>query len=715
MHKIGDTLTSLQMRRNPAKNFGWILIQTCLWVGLLFLPISVGRGLAYDDPFNVPLKSLSKIDPANVVQFKLVSVTTNGTQSSATLELETRGGFKLYDHGLRFEYKSSATLNTPVVMNHQAHPAAKVIQDPFYNEPRAVHDKGARFSVTSEVPIDETGVVRVRFEACSVNTCLLPAYFVISARQGETSRPEPKEDSLVFPSALSPKTPPRVSTQSQPLSDAVATPAATAATQPTPIATITSQLSASPTAKPTPAPPEISLTDSVTAEVQRSLTARSWLLFPALFLAGLLMNLTPCVYPMIPITLNVLGHSIHSKKDLGAKEYHPVVPALFYVLGIILSYAGMGVIAGMTGSLFGGLLQNKLFNFALAALMFALGLSMLGVIDLSRLQALGNRIPLSKKSPHAAVLTMGAVSGLVAAPCTGPVLSMLLVLVGQSKDPVYGFTLMGVFAAGFGAPYLALGFLSHEMRRVPRAGRLMNLVKNIFSALMFALSFYYLKTFLGQIPLFGILYAKPSLTGLCTITALTILFLVWQRRSAEHPIATLGAQIGLSILALWMTLSAIKGFVASEAASLPSFSRINDPVELPNPDSQMPERINWYKDWNEAVQAAQLEKKGLVVDAWAQWCAACLKMDAEVWNESGVEALLSQHFIALKVDFTESTPTSEDLAKRWDLSGLPAVGIYPAGSDFQKQPPILFREAVTVSQLHQAVQKLFNGEIIRKE
>ena len=151
------------------------------------------------------------------------------------------------------------------------------------------------------------------------------------------------------------------------------------------------------------------------------------------------------------------------------------------------------------------------------------------------------------------------------------------------------------------------------------------------------------------------------------------------------------------------------------APSWPSLNRIGDPIELPNPDAVKSDGVQWYKDWNKAVQAAQLEKKGLLVDAWAQWCAACLKMDAEVWNESGVEALLNQHFIALKVDFTESNPASEDLAKRWDLSGLPAVGIYPAGSDFKSQPPILFREAVTVSQFHQAVQKLFNGDFTTQE
>jgi thiol:disulfide interchange protein DsbD len=147
-----------------------------------------------------------------------------------------------------------------------------------------------------------------------------------------------------------------------------------------------------------------------------------------------------------------------------------------------------------------------------------------------------------------------------------------------------------------------------------------------------------------------------------------------------------------------------------EATALPSIQRMGSPVEIPPIGNNTSKELVWYKDWKKAVQAAQIEKKGLLVDAWAQWCAACLKMDAELWTEEGVKSVIQQRFVALKVDFTESNPDSEDLTKRWDLAGLPAVGFYPAGSDFTAPPPILFREGVTVIQFHQAVQKLINGE-----
>jgi thiol:disulfide interchange protein DsbD len=709
LYPNGNTLTSRARGRNDAALFADCVHIALLAVLSLALTIfSSTAVMAQEDPFSKPLKSLNKIDPVHVIQFRLVKLTTTGQQSTAELELDTRGGFKIYDHGLRFEYKSNATLNALIPLMSRAQPPAKTIQDPFYNEPRAVHERGAYFILTSDLPMDETGVVRVRFEACSVNTCLLPAYFLIQTRTGQTSRPEPKGESFAPPKGGGLAQP-----DLQPTQPVIPSPAATAIPA-TPKALKPAEPPAQPPPQPTTQPPAStpSLTDALTAEVQRSLLARSWILFPALFLAGLLMNLTPCVYPMIPITLNVLSRSQENGHQGDSKtSTRHTLPALMYAVGIILSYAAMGVVAGMTGSLFGGLLQSKIVNGVLAVLMFVLGLSMLDVFDLSRIQAAANRIPLSRKSPHLAVVTMGAVSGLVAAPCTGPVLSMLLLLVGQTKDPLYGFVLMSTFAAGFSAPYVFLGLLSQQIRRLPKAGLAMTIVKNVFAAMMFSLSLYYLKPILQSSGFLTLIYIEPSLIGVVTFIILTLLFLILNIRRVMTDISKIGLQIGLTVLMLWIALSAIKGFIPAENVDLPSWSRINDPVEIPNGSQSTSTKVVWYKNWKDAEQAAVTQGKGLIVDAWAQWCAACLKMDAEVWTEPGVEALINQHFIALKIDFTESNPESEELTKKWDLSGLPAVGIYPAKSDFSRPPTVLFREAVTVGTFHQAVQKIFNGEI----
>ncbi|MEY2988829.1 MAG: hypothetical protein RJB13_2350 [Pseudomonadota bacterium] len=662
-------------------------------LAFVLLLLSFQQALALNDPFTEPLDSLNKLKPENVVQFRLIELNIQSGKPSAIIELDTRKGFKVYEKGLEFSYTSDATLNTPVPLNFSANPVARVVQDPFYNEPRGVYDKGVRYNVGADFALDETGYFRIRFEACSVNTCLLPTHFVLRARPGSTSEPAPKNsDNLGFQPSISEVKASESSNTSQ-----------------------TSIPSNSPTVQPTGQKQSenldvpLSLTDSITLKVQQALGLKSWLLFPALFLAGLLMNLTPCIYPMIPITLNVLGHARFSSTEKTDNEPHPLVPAIVYVAGIVLSYAMMGVVAGMTGSLFGSLLQSRLVNFILAALMFTLGLTMLGTIDVSRIQSLGNKIPLSKQSPRVAVFTMGAVSGLVAAPCTGPVLSLLLVLIGQTKDPAFGFTLMSVFAAGFGAPYLLLGMVSQRLKRLPKAGKLMLVVKNVFAALMFALCLYYLKIFIGDERAFTLLYSRPSPAGLVAISAVTVAFFIWQIRKPEKIIAQYGTQIGLTMLALWMTLETINGFVKNEPIQIGLMTRAEESGSSPAPAPlEQRKGLQWEKNLENAIKTARLENKGILIDAWAQWCTACLQMDADVWVDPKVTEFVGKHFVPVKVDFTESNPQSDKLAEDWDLAGLPAVGLYPAGSDFKGIPPLLYREAVTTPKLMQGIQKLLN-------
>lgn len=660
----------------------------------MLLLLSFQQALALNDPFTEPLDSLNKLKPENVVQFKLVELNTQTEKASAIIELNTRKGFKVYEKGLEFSYMSDATLNTPVKLNFSANPAARVIQDPFYNEPRGVYDKGVRYNVVSDFGMDETGVIRIRFEACSVNTCLLPTHFVVQARPGETSRPEPKEGGTLGLSGTQ--------------NNIQMSGSSTALNQELPPVTTTVTPQAQQPAV-TRSTPSLSVTDSVTLKVQQALGLKSWLLFPALFLAGLLMNLTPCIYPMIPITLNVLGHARITSGGPQDNEPHPVIPALVYVFGIVLSYAMMGVVAGMTGSLFGSLLQSKAVNLFLATLMFTLGLTMLGAIDISRIQNLGNKIPLSKQSPRLAVFTMGAVSGLVAAPCTGPVLSLLLVLIGQTKDPVFGFALMSVFATGFGAPYLVLGILSQRLKRLPKAGKLMLVVKNIFAALMFALALYYLKQFISNNSFFAFFYMRPPSAGVVAIVLVTAVFLLWQLRAPQRLLAQFGAQVGLTMLALWMTLATINGFVSGEVPKVALMTRAEESGATTTESEPIQKSgLQWQKNWNEAVETARRQNKGLLVDAWAQWCTACLQMDADVWIDPEVTTLVNQHFIAVKIDFTESNLQSEKLAEQWDLAGLPAVGVYPPNSDFAALPPLLYREAVTAPKIIQGIKNLLN-------
>lgn len=673
---------------------------------------------AQANPFEVSLEGLKKINPENVVQFRVVAFEAlPGAETHATVQMRTRGGFKIYGKGLEFQYEDALAV-APVGLGITANPPAKRIMDPFYNEERDVHLDNSEFTIVwpKGTGVGTDGRIVVRFEACSLTNCLLPSRFALEPLVGSVGkvlgRAANQGNSLL--SGLSNAEAP-TSTSSQSSSQAKSNAELGFGEAPLPtVEKITTEKKAvenstaenSTTDKGTaplqaPKAASLGLTDMASLWVRDGLMARSFLLFPALFFAGLLMNLTPCVYPMIPITLNVLsqfGASAAGASEEEKRRKRRVLPFV-YVGGMVLSYSAMGVVAGMGGTLFGSLLQSTGVNLALSVLMFLLGLSMLGFFNMTALQNFGTRIPVATRYPTAGVLTMGAVSGLVSAPCTGPVLSTILLLIGQSKDPVYGFVLMVFFALGFGAPYVGLGLFTQKLARVPKAGNLLLLVKTLFAALMFAMSLYYLKSIIGRSESLGVLFERPGLLGVtCAVLLFAVFFLLGKANASLMKVARVGSVLSLTVLALWMTLYVTSGFVVGRVASASDSSKAVSVAAA--------SAVKWEHNWEMAKKRAQIENKPVVVDAWAEWCAACLKMDEDLWARTDVAKLLNERFVAVKLDFTKTTPFMEEFVTRWDLSGLPAVGFFPRGANLADPPSVLFREAIDLTRFQEAVAKV---------
>jgi thioredoxin:protein disulfide reductase len=325
-----------------------------------------------------------------------------------------------------------------------------------------------------------------------------------------------------------------------------------------------------------------------------------------------------------------------------------------------------------------------------------MGFAMLGAIDLTRIQIWANKIPVSEKFPAFGVLTMGVVSGLVSAPCTGPVLSTLLLLITQTKDPFLGFILMFFFALGFGAPYIALGFVSQKIGRLPKAGNIMKAVKFTFAALMFGLALYFLRPVFTKIDMLVFLYAMPTKLVAGFVSTILVLALLATRFFPQfNAFSNFVALWSLSTGALWFTLSLTNAFESPSVTNTLFGDKIPDAA---NPNRTQSEIIAWEKDWKKATQRAYLEQKPLLVDVWAKWCVACIKMDKTVWVDPVVVSRVAKSYVAVKLDFTESTPFLEELIAKWELSGLPAVGFFKAGANLNAQPQVLFREAITAEQ-----------------
>ncbi|MDP9205923.1 MAG: sulfite exporter TauE/SafE family protein [Gemmatimonadota bacterium] len=212
---------------------------------------------------------------------------------------------------------------------------------------------------------------------------------------------------------------------------------------------------------------------------------------PILFIAGVLTSLAPCIYPMIPITAAIVGGSAVS--DVARPRSRTVLLTFTYVLGLALAYASLGLFAGLTGTLFGSVSTNPWLYFAIANLLIIAALAMLDVIPVRVPAWLLTRAASAGEggNPYG-VFVMGAASGLVAAPCSAPVMAAVLTWVTATKSGVLGFIYLFVFSLGMCTILVLVGLFSGTVARLPRAGAWMVWVKRVFALIMLGVAEYYL-------------------------------------------------------------------------------------------------------------------------------------------------------------------------------------------------------------------------------
>ncbi len=205
-----------------------------------------------------------------------------------------------------------------------------------------------------------------------------------------------------------------------------------------------------------------------------------------IFLFGFLTSLTPCIYPLIPITLAVLG---------GYKEksrWTSFLVSLLYVLGIAITYALLGLVAAQTGQLFGSFISHPVVVIVMSLILFAMGLSLLGLFEIQTPAFIRNSMALRGIGKnYLSVFVSGLLAGVIASPCVGPVLVGILAYIAHHQDPFLGFVLLFVFAMGFGSLFILLGTFGQLADRLPRSGWWMNGVKILLAFCLFGLSFYY--------------------------------------------------------------------------------------------------------------------------------------------------------------------------------------------------------------------------------
>jgi thiol:disulfide interchange protein DsbD len=227
------------------------------------------------------------------------------------------------------------------------------------------------------------------------------------------------------------------------------------------------------------------------SQISAQLSSSPLTALPILFIAGVLTSLAPCIYPMIPITAAIVGGT--TVGEVPRPRSQTVFLTFAYVLGLALAYASVGLFAGLTGTLFGAVSTNPWLYFAMANLLILAALAMLDVIPVRVPTWLLTRAATAGKGGSLyGVFVMGAVSGLVAAPCGAPVMAAVLTWVTTTKSGVWGFIYLFVFSLGMCTILILVGLFSGALARLPRAGAWMVWVKRIFALIMLGVAEYYL-------------------------------------------------------------------------------------------------------------------------------------------------------------------------------------------------------------------------------
>jgi thiol:disulfide interchange protein DsbD len=218
------------------------------------------------------------------------------------------------------------------------------------------------------------------------------------------------------------------------------------------------------------------------------LSANPVLVAGAVFLAGVATSLTPCLYPMIPITVSIVGAG-----DEGSTRRRRLGLILAYVVGLASAYASLGLLAGMTGTMFGAVSTNPWLQFVMANVMLVAAGMMADVIPVPISSRLQSRAATAGTGGRAVgVLVMGVVSGLVAAPCGAPVMAAILTWVASTRSAALGFVYLLAFSTGMCALLVIAAMAADTTLRLPRAGPWMLWVKRAFALILLGVAEYYL-------------------------------------------------------------------------------------------------------------------------------------------------------------------------------------------------------------------------------
>jgi len=357
-----------------------------------------------------------------------------------------------------------------------------------------------------------------------------------------------------------------------------------------------------------------------------------------IFAGGLALNLTPCVYPMIPITVSFFGG--RSTQEGKPSQLKLVLHGLCYLMGLALTNSTLGVVAALTGGLMGSLLQSPIVLASIAAVLVLFATSLFGFWEFRLPNGL-NQMAGRSYSGYFGSLFMGLTLGIVAAPCIGPFVLGLLTWVAGMGNPWYGFLIFFVLSLGLGMPLFVLALFSGQLQRLPRAGGWMLWVRKLMGWVLVGMAVYFIRPVLPEI-------LKIILPVVVALTA--GLHLGWLDKSESGHRAfpwmkTLVGTVCLVLATFWIIAWAIRG-----------------------------PGVSWQPDTEQTLQEAVTEGKPVIIDFYADWCTPCREFEEVTFHQPELVRLAEERFVMVKVDVTKGgNPYHEELLQRYEIKGVPTI------------------------------------------
>ncbi len=379
------------------------------------------------------------------------------------------------------------------------------------------------------------------------------------------------------------------------------------------------------------------------ANLQETFARHGYVLgFLIILLGGIALNLTPCVYPLIGVTIAYFGNQ-------GGGSRRVLILALLYVLGIAAMFSGVGVVVALSGGLFGAALQNPYLLAAIATVLLFLAASSFGLFTLQAPQWMA-RWAGAARPGYAGSFLMGVGMGVVAAPCIGPIVLGLLLTVQRSGNPLFGFALFFTLAVGLGMPYVGLAMAAGSIRRLPRSGEWLAWIEQLFGFALTGLAIYFLDP---VVPRHLMLHALPYYAAAAGV----YLGFITGAGRKWRPFLVIRSALGVVALAALVYLLIPRA---------------------------RPPHLSFEAYTERALATATERHRPVLLDFSADWCIPCHEMESTTFQDPAVIKAASR-FVRVRADLTAQNDRNKKIISQFNVMGVPTVVLIDSRGHIRKQ------------------------------